>query len=487
MATFYREGDDLDGLLDVLDAEYPDQVHVEDVSYRRDGGVLGFFAHRKVGVHFTLSDTGAELIQGWQPQFYDEMLDRADRAEQLDRADRTAKLAAQVVEFGRPIDGAAIEESPEANVEFARMLLELAAEKAAQRQSQLSADRADPEPTTQPMPLAAPTTPMSQWPPPAEALPPAAALPPPPPPVYVPPASVAPMPPMPSGAPLPPPVAYVPVPYVAAEPLRTEPVASRPVMHRPVGAHRAPEPDEVPAAVAYTTAPTAAPSDFVPAPTSTPADPHGVAVSTAGSNPLVLRRRLVDLGVPVDWIPDGSADPYWMVGQIVEQLPVAPVPTLADGDVLVIAGPAAAALRTAHLQAARWRLGPDRVVVVESAKQARRAVGKARSSNERMILVLETDPQTDDALDVAAATDLFRELRPAQRWMVVEASWKTSDINAFIDSAATVDAIAVVGAARTMSPASVWALRAPIALVDGQIASRGAWAALLIDKLNGSV
>src|SRR5580704_7002749 len=54
LATLYREGDELDDVLAELDAEYPDQVRVCDVSYRRDGGVLGFFARRRVGVHFTL-------------------------------------------------------------------------------------------------------------------------------------------------------------------------------------------------------------------------------------------------------------------------------------------------------------------------------------------------------------------------------------------------------------------------------------------------
>src|SRR5690348_16124785 len=55
-ATLYREGADLDELLADLDAEHPGRVRVVEVSYGRDGGVMGFFARRTVGVHYTLDD-----------------------------------------------------------------------------------------------------------------------------------------------------------------------------------------------------------------------------------------------------------------------------------------------------------------------------------------------------------------------------------------------------------------------------------------------
>jgi hypothetical protein len=58
-ATLYREGDDLDLLLAELDAEYPGQVRVVEVSYPRTGGIGGFFAKQRVGVQFALNDAAA--------------------------------------------------------------------------------------------------------------------------------------------------------------------------------------------------------------------------------------------------------------------------------------------------------------------------------------------------------------------------------------------------------------------------------------------
>src|SRR6476469_9717439 len=53
-ATLYREGAELDDLLAELDEQHPGQVRVLDVTYVRDGGVLGFFAKRRVGARYAL-------------------------------------------------------------------------------------------------------------------------------------------------------------------------------------------------------------------------------------------------------------------------------------------------------------------------------------------------------------------------------------------------------------------------------------------------
>ncbi|MDT4934675.1 MAG: hypothetical protein QOK11_2567, partial [Pseudonocardiales bacterium] len=55
-ATLYREGDDLAVLLAELDEQYPGQVRVVAVERPRVGGVLGFFARLRVGVHYELTD-----------------------------------------------------------------------------------------------------------------------------------------------------------------------------------------------------------------------------------------------------------------------------------------------------------------------------------------------------------------------------------------------------------------------------------------------
>lgn len=54
--TLYREGTDLDELLAELDAHYPGQVQVLEITHPREGGVLGFFARQRVGVHYRLAD-----------------------------------------------------------------------------------------------------------------------------------------------------------------------------------------------------------------------------------------------------------------------------------------------------------------------------------------------------------------------------------------------------------------------------------------------
>src|SRR5690348_12794103 len=101
-ATLFREGPDLDALLAELDAEHPGRVQVVDVEYGRAGGVLGFFAHRTVGVHYRL--TGAGSVAG----------------------------ADTVAGAGADLDGG---DPDDKQVEFARMLLELATAKAAERQA----------------------------------------------------------------------------------------------------------------------------------------------------------------------------------------------------------------------------------------------------------------------------------------------------------------------------------------------------------------
>src|SRR4051812_25517682 len=97
-ATLFREGTDLDALLAELDAEHPGLVQVVDVEYGRAGGVLGFFAHRRVAVHYRLTGAATTPAATREPTTFD----------------------------GEPDEG---------QVEFARMLLELATAKAAERQA----------------------------------------------------------------------------------------------------------------------------------------------------------------------------------------------------------------------------------------------------------------------------------------------------------------------------------------------------------------
>jgi hypothetical protein len=444
--TFYREGSDLDAILDQLDAEYPDQIHINDVVNRRDGGVLGFFAHRRIGVHYTVrpaESLAAEFDSTPLPAAagpnrsmvdadpLDQLIEMAEAAEAAHRV----RLAAQVVESGQPIAIEAAAGDEATNVEFARMLLELAAQKAIERQTREQSPQLPPGPPPQPIPPA--------------------------------PAAIdeRAMRNLPNESHHPQPDRHVGDPDDFA----------RPSLHRPVGAHRATENDDADAA------PSPAPSSF------------------ADANPLVLRRHLVELGVPVDWIPGDSGDPYWVAGQLVSRLPDPPVLDLEAGQALVIAGPAASALRAAQHLANRLRMDPQAVRVagsslrdpsigprIEYEWQARDLVADLQRTRTCGIVVVPTDDLTEDASSVTWAARMVEALRPNRLWLVVEAAWKPADNMALMAQIGTVEALVVVGTARTTSPASVWQLPKPIAMLDVQFATRGAWMALLIDKLTGS-
>jgi len=143
-ATLFREGPDLDALLAELDAEHPGRVQVVDVEYGRAGGVLGFFAHRTVGVHYRL--TGSEI-----------------------GSDLGSGIGSEIgsgAGFGAEFDGVDPDDS---QVEFARMLLELATAKAAQRQA--AAEREFPAFATAPAAREVPAFPTVPANPPGYVLP----------------------------------------------------------------------------------------------------------------------------------------------------------------------------------------------------------------------------------------------------------------------------------------------------------------------------
>ena len=115
-ATLYREGDDLDALLADLDSQYAGQVRVLSVSYPRDGGVLGFFARQRVGVHYELDGddstvTPADFSQdfaaalGRHSRSADRVRVEPDPFNELIEAAEAAEAAALPGTAFRPVDG----------------------------------------------------------------------------------------------------------------------------------------------------------------------------------------------------------------------------------------------------------------------------------------------------------------------------------------------------------------------------------------------
>ena len=88
-----------------------------------------------------------------------------------------------------------------------------------------------------------------------------------------------------------------------------------------------------------------------------------------------------------------------------------------------------------------------------------------------------------DAADRSWTAGIVEALRPDLLWAAVDAAHKAGDVRGQLAPLGRVDALAVCGAARTTSPATTWELGVPVALLDDRPASRGAWLALLLDKL----
>jgi hypothetical protein len=218
------------------------------------------------------------------------------------------------------------------------------------------------------------------------------------------------------------------------------------------------------------------------------------AIEDGSRTQYTLRRQLVELGVPVHWVPERTTDAYWVVEQLAARVPSAATPDVAPGAILAIVGPAVEAMRAARQLSDRLHLDRDAILaagVPDGTVDAERAIGQrwqaaARAAEIRTarqhpaIVVVATDglPADDPWLPGVVSA-----LAADQLWLVVDATRKPADSRTLLAHIGRADALVVVGAADTTSPASVWELGIPIASVDGRPASRGAWAVLLIDKL----
>ena len=220
---------------------------------------------------------------------------------------------------------------------------------------------------------------------------------------------------------------------------------------------------------------------------------HAVATEDVRTQ-LTLRRMLAEVGVPIGWVPGDSADAYRVVEQLVKRLPEAPLAPNAPGEILVIAGPATTAQRTAEMMRTRLRLSPDQVWVaactgsatartITDVRHARQVAADARlSALQTTIIVVGLDDSDEPGHETWAA-DVVRAIGADALWVVVDARLKPSDTRAQLAGLGRPDALVVTSAERSASPASVWELGVPTAFLDGRPATRGGWAVLLIDKL----
>jgi hypothetical protein len=542
-ATLFREGTDLDTLLAELDEQYDGQVHVVEVSHTREGGVLGFFARPKVAVHFTVSAPG----DANRPAFptpcpagaaeadtlseeVDESADPLDAliaaAEMVETGNATTLTGARARTAAQPeIDGVG-------NVEFARMLLDIAARKAAERGVELPAAAeipAEQQAQAAPAQPAAPAVEPIQF----EKLTPTV-----------------------EGAK--PKAVRVAKPKTATKSKAKTGTKTKAAAKAAKATDAADTVDVTKATDTATMSVTDAVTDAVTTAAPVIADAQAPEVRAAVKTEektkteakaatktrartaraatktetaaavqakiaavgeslraelsiadlhepderLALRRRLSELGVPFDRIPTDAPHRYAAVEQLVHALPgVAPLPE-SDGQLVIVAGPSAQVAATAELLIKRmsllpWQVWayrcpgiaalPDREIrdaahAATVAAHARQGAGEQKSQSTLVVIGLD-EFETEQLRGGTTAASIIRALGPDAFWLHVDATRKASDTAALVRELGAPTALVVTGASRTASPASVWDLNVPVALLDGRPATASAWAVLLLDKL----
>lgn len=244
------------------------------------------------------------------------------------------------------------------------------------------------------------------------------------------------------------------------------------------------------------------PASLSTATTATAAEPlvAGIMAAPAADSPLfgptegrlTLRRKLLELGVPLEQVPTNTPHPYAAVESLVEHWDTSyPIPTAA-GEVLILAGPSAdiSAVRDS-LVGAQYFANSQVWGYRMSAITAERAIMSADHAEQ---LTRQWRDESSPAALVLVATDQIPSWASGPRaiidalagnsvWAAIDATRKTADSRAFIDRLGTVDALMVTGSTESGSPATIWELERPVAFIDGHASSDSAWAVLLLDKL----
>lgn len=242
-----------------------------------------------------------------------------------------------------------------------------------------------------------------------------------------------------------------------------------------------------------------------PAPMPTPAGLELTGDGLAGVTPingggaqarerLELLMQLRQVGVPVSVNPGTEVRGlYQALEEILDQLPEPVMLPTGPGQLLAIVGEAVPALRAARATAKLLRLPMDDIVVAgldeDAASGLRRVNGRRQAARLRQeisdgdlpgIVVVAIDGAGADDTAHAWANDLLAALRPDQSWAVIDARWKPEDCHGVLQRLLPVQALVVHGAELSASPASVWDLELPLALLDDRRPSTFVWLSLLL-------
>jgi hypothetical protein len=214
---------------------------------------------------------------------------------------------------------------------------------------------------------------------------------------------------------------------------------------------------------------------------------------------------LREVGVPVGINPRGEAHSiYQAMEEILAELPEAPTAPREPGDVLALVGELVPALRAAQSIAHRLRISESDIVVagltghpaaelfsegtepeLRTVSSVREVVGirtELRLQQTPSVVVIATDAAESDPDDPWAA-EILHALQPKAAWLMVDATRKPEDNQAEVERLGWIDAVAVYSTQLSASPATVWDLGLPVALLDGRPASTFTWAGLLFGAL----
>lgn len=223
----------------------------------------------------------------------------------------------------------------------------------------------------------------------------------------------------------------------------------------------------------------------------------GVAATdaiTAASAPELA--ALVKAGLPPALVPAPSAavDLVAALVRAFRELPVPPPLPVLPGAVVAVVGPGRHAVSLARELSANIGGDPADVVVASPGSDGDTPpwlhLGSAGAALERrsswrrrcratVVAVAAGDTHEDDTW----SRHVLAALEPTAVWGVVDATRKTEDVAAWIDAIGGVDALAVHGIDRTVTPGAVLSLGVPVASIDGRRATPARWASILVDRI----
>lgn len=236
-----------------------------------------------------------------------------------------------------------------------------------------------------------------------------------------------------------------------------------------------------------------------PAPLPTPARPTPANGRRAYRGPDLPEQPLVAdlraLGFPTELAGRATGDdPYQAVLAALAELSP-PAPPNRPGELLVVVGELATAVRTADAVARALRLDPAQILLagpstagtnihpsrrITGATDAERRARKIERADTPYVVVVDAPIGVDGPW----AESILQALDPTATWATVDATRKPGDTATHLRTLGRVDALAVFHAEICADPGTVLALPAPVALLDGAPAGAHEWAALLSRRLS---